>query len=390
MLKDKNILYIVHNYNTFQKDPIEEAAKHFKRVYVLVRYKPISKIVNLIPINWLKKFEDSYVIDLRDLPDNVEVIKTPVWYLPYGIFYKWAGKSHYRSVEKIIKKFDIKFDLIHSHFIWTAGYVGMKLKQKYNKPLTITAHGYDIYDIPFQSNAWRGRIAEVLNSADELLTVSNFAKSFFKSFNIKKTPHVVYNGFNERLFSNVSKQEARRKLAFPKNKKIILTIGNLEKVKGYEVLIKALNIVAKKRKDFLCIHIGAGREEKKVRGLIKKYNLEKNVKLLGKKPHHELKDWYGICDFFVSPSWSETGPVVMFESLACGKAFIGTKVGSATDVINSEDYGKLTEPGNHEELAKNIIWALDRDWDSDKISKYSKQFSWNNSVNKILKIYEKL
>jgi len=118
MLKDKTILYIVHNYNTFQKDPIEEISKHFKKVYVLVRYKPISRIVKYLPFKSLKKYEDSYVVDSNNVPDNVEVIRTPVWYLPFGIFYKWAGYLHYKTVKKAIKKYNIKFDLIHSHFIF--------------------------------------------------------------------------------------------------------------------------------------------------------------------------------------------------------------------------------------------------------------------------------
>jgi teichuronic acid biosynthesis glycosyltransferase TuaC len=201
---------------------------------------------------------------------------------------------------------------------------------------------------------------------------------------------VFLNGFRPGLFGKVNKQEARNKLALPKNKKIILTIGNLEKVKGYDVLIEALKIVKKKQKDFLCIHIGAGTQEKNIEKMIRKYNLERNFKLLGRKPHHELKDWYGVCDFFVSPSRFETGPVVMFEALACGRPFLGTKVGAAPDVVISDDYGKLSEPENSEQLAENILWVLEKDWDSDKILEYSKQFSWNNTVSKILKIYEKL
>ena len=75
-LRKNNILYIVHDYTNFQKDLIDEAAKYFKKVYVLVRYKPISGIVKHIPIKWLKKFDDTLVIDIWNIPSNVEVILT--------------------------------------------------------------------------------------------------------------------------------------------------------------------------------------------------------------------------------------------------------------------------------------------------------------------------
>ena len=77
-LKKMNILYIVHNYNNFQKDPIEEASQYFNKVYVLVRYKPFSNIADKIPLKSLKKFERNYILDLEGLPSNVEVIKTAV------------------------------------------------------------------------------------------------------------------------------------------------------------------------------------------------------------------------------------------------------------------------------------------------------------------------
>ena len=140
MLKEKNILYIVHNYTSFQKDPIEEAARYFKKVYVLVRYKPISRIAKHIPIKWIKKYDDSLIIDTWNIPNNVEVIRTPVWYLPYGIFYKILGTLHFRAVERAIKKHQIIIDLVHSHFIWSSGFVGMKLKEKYHVTQIILLH----------------------------------------------------------------------------------------------------------------------------------------------------------------------------------------------------------------------------------------------------------
>ncbi len=393
MLKDKSLLVLSHTYNSFIKDPVEIMAKDFKKIYVLVRYQPIAELGNYIPLSVFKsrkKYSKRYSIDLTKKPDNVEVILVPLWYLPFKFFYKFVGSQHARKVLKILKKKNIKFDLIHAHFAWSAGYAGMKVKEKYKKPLVITGHGYDIYDMPFRSDARREKIMEVLNSADDLTTVSSYNKEMFKKLGVKKDPHLLLNGFNEKLFGKVNKQEARNKLAFPKNKKIILTIGNLEKIKGYDILIEALRIVANERKDFLCIHIGAGTEEKKIRSLIKRYDLGKNIKLLGRKPHHELKDWYGVCDFFVSPSIFEGNPTVMFESLGCGKAFIGTKVGGIPDVVISEDYGKLARPGDAKELAQNILWSFEKNWDSDKMLEYSKRFSWDNVVDEIIKIYRKL
>ncbi len=390
MLKNKNILYIVHNYNTFQKDSIEEAAKYFKKVYVLVRYKPISKIAKFIPINWIKKFEDSNVIDSRDVPENIEIIRTPVWYSPHGIFNKLLGGAHYRAVDKVIKDRAINFDIIHSHFLWSSGYVGMKVKEKYKKPLVVTGHGYDVYEIPFKSDSWQKKAITILKNTEQLIVVSRYNEKVFEKLCKGCNTNLVSNGFNDKLFQKMNKIEARRKLALPKNKKILLTVGNLEKIKGYNILVKALKIVKEKEPNFICFHIGVGTQEKKIKGLLKRYGLEGNLKLLGRKPHNELRNWYGSCDFFVSSSLFEGNPTVMFEALGCGRPFVGTKVGGIPDVITSDEYGKLSEPGDAEQLAENILFGLNKTWDNERISKYAKCYSWENIVKIIIKIYERI
>ncbi len=392
MFKDKKLLVLSHTYNSFIKDPVEILAKDFKKIYVLVRYSPIAELSKIIPLSIFKnreKFSKKYSIDLKNKPNNVEVILVPLWYLPFDFFYKSLGKKHAKKVFKIIKKKNIKFDLIHSHFTWSAGYVGMKIKEKYQKPLILTGHGYDIYELPFRNQSWRKRIKEVLNSADEIITVSKKNESCIKEIGVKKEINILPNGYNENLFFKMNKLEARKNLNLPQNKKIILTIGNLEKVKGYNILLKSLKLVLEKRKDFICLHIGTGSEESFLTNLKKNLKLENHIEFLGMKKHNELVSYFGACDIFVSSSLSEGNPTVMFETLGCGKPFIGTKVGGIPDVIISEDYGLLCEPNRPQELANNILLGLEKEWDSLKILKYSKKYTWKNICKELIKIYEK-
>jgi glycosyltransferase involved in cell wall biosynthesis len=79
----------------------------------------------------------------------------------------------------------------------------------------------------------------------------------------------------------------------------------------------------------------------------------------------------------------------MFECLGCGTPFIGTKVGGVPEIITSEDYGFLVDPANPEELAKQILTALGKEWDSNKILTYSRRFTWENITEDILAVYTK-
>jgi glycosyltransferase involved in cell wall biosynthesis len=77
----------------------------------------------------------------------------------------------------------------------------------------------------------------------------------------------------------------------------------------------------------------------------------------------------------------------MFESIGCGKPFIGTNVGGIPEVIGSDRYGLLTEPGDPQGLARNILVALDRQWDRAAILDYSKLYTWEAIAQDILAIY---
>ncbi len=391
MFKDKNILYIVHDYNFFQKDPIEEVSKYFNKVYVLVRYRPLSWFAKYLPVKSLRKYEDSYVIDLTDLPKNVEVIRTPVWYLPIGIFYKWLGDLHFKAVDKAIKKHNIKFDLVHCHFISSSGYVGMRLKEKYNKPFVVTGHGFDVYDQPFKSEYWKEKTIRVLRKVDKVLTVGRKNKEILKELGVKESKIVVIpNGFNSDLIFPLDKIESRKELDIPQEKKVVLSIGNLEEVKGHKYLIEAMRILRKKYPDISCYIIGGGSLENSLQGMIDKYKLGDSVFLLGYLKHDKINKWINACDLFVLPSLAESFGIVQIEAFACGKPVVATKNEGSKEVVTSEEYGYLCEIGDPEDLARKIEEALKQDWSDENVMKYSGRFRQEEINKELEELYKKV
>jgi glycosyltransferase involved in cell wall biosynthesis len=393
MFKDKNLLILSHTYNSFIKDPVEILAKSFNKIYVLVRHQPLSELGNIIPLPYFKnraKYSKKYSIDLTDIPDNVEVIPVSFFYLPHKNIYLNAGPRHAKNVIKTIEKHDIDFDLIHAHFAWSAGYAGVKVSEKYQKPLVVTGHGYDLYKLPLRSQRFKRAIKDVLSKADQILTVSDKNKEHILNMGIKNDVKVFPNGYTKELFYYKDQKECRKKLGLPIDRDIIFTIGHLEVQKGYEYLVKALKIVKKTSPNILCIHIGAGSLEGQIKELARELGVESNITFLGRKPHDTLVDYFGASDFFVSSSLVEGNPTVMFETLGCGKPFIGTKVGGVPEIIKSNEYGLLTEAKDVEGLAENIIKALDRDWDEEKILEYSKNFTWSNITDEVSQIYKEL
>ena len=389
-LKRKNILYITHDYMAFTKDQIEQLSNHFKDVYVLVRYNKMTDFSGIIPLKLLTVRNKKEIIDTLACPKNVHVIPAPVFYIPSNSGYKKAGASHYQVVKKLLKRNRIKFDLIHSHFIWSAGYVGARLKQEYNVPFVITAHGYDVYNLPFRDDDWKERITSILNATDHIITISNLNIEYLSKLDITTPIDVISNGFDGKKFFPKDTMKSRKTLNLPRNRKIVMTIGNLLPIKGQKYLIEAINRIIKKRADIFCVIIGDGKLEKSLTNLISKFGLQEYVILVGKKPHNEIPAWINACDIFVIPSLKESGPVVLFEALACGKPVIGTEVGVIPEILEEHRLGSMIPPGNSKVLATNILKALKTDWSSEFIQDYVQKFTWKNISDEILNIYSNI
>ena len=255
-------------------------------------------------------------------------------------------------------------------------------------PFIVTAHGYDVYDLPFRDEEWREKIEYVLNVADCVITVSNSNLECIEKLNVETPVKVLPNGFRDDLFYPRDSNECKKTLNLPFDKKIILAVGNLVEIKGHKYLIEAMQKVVKHRTDGLCIIVGGGELKGKLERQIRKAGLKDHVKLVGGRPHDEIPIWMNACDLFVLPSMNEGNPTVLFECLGCGTPFVGTKVGGIPEIITSEDYGLLCEPANPDELAEKILIALDKEWDCDKIREYAEQFTWENITEEIVAAYK--
>lgn len=385
---NKKILIVATEYFSFVKDQTESIAQFFPDVSVLIRHNPLAEISSVIPINSLTNFRRANLIKCDNLPPNITVLPTPVCYIPTDFFYKRLGENHFSAACKSINRNRLQFDLIHAHATWSGGYVGARLKEHFEVPLVVTAHGYDIYSLPFKDSTWKEKIEYVLNSADVIITVSRKNLECIERLNVHTPVHIIPNGFRSDLFYPLDIMECRKELGLPLDKKILLTVGNLERVKGQRYLIEAIGAIARKRKDILCVIIGMGGEKKALVKQIRSAGLNEYIQLAGAKKHEDIPVWINACDLFVLPSLNEGNPTVMFEALGCGKPFVGTRVGGIPDVIVTDRYGLLTEPGNSSDLEEKILLALDGEWDRENILKYADQFKWESISIDILNVYK--
>jgi len=111
---------------------------------------------------------------------------------------------------------------------------------------------------------------------------------------------------------------------------------------------------------------------------------------VGNRPRNEIPLWMNACDLFVLPSLNESFGIVQIETMACGKPVVATNTPGSREIIASEKYGLLCQPGNPEDLADKILVGLEKDWNQQEILQFADSFSWEKIAGDILRIYDTL
>lgn len=388
------LLIIAPHYNYFIKDQVEALAGQLSQIYVAINYNPLTELSTFIPFSdkfqHFQKFSKNYIADYTKIPENVEIKLLPLLYFIPDGSNKSIGDKLYEKLIKWIQREKLEFDFIHAHFTWPCGYSAAKLSKTLNKPSIITIHeNGEWLNNELQSND--EKIRWTWSNVNAIIRVNQIDINSLKIFN--KQTYSIPNGFSN-TFSLIDKKIARKQLNISINSKIIFSLGNLIKRKGLNFLIDSIYQIRNNNKfneEILCFIGGSGEEFTNLNKQIISLNLENSIKLLNYIPNNEIHLWMNAADFFVLPSLNEGNPTVMFEALGSGLPFIGTRVGGVPEIIISEDYGLLVEPGNSDDLAEKINIALSKEWNREKISRYAEQFTWERIAGQILEIYgEKL
>ncbi len=136
----------------------------------------------------------------------------------------------------------------------------------------------------------------------------------------------------------------------------ILNVGSLNLKKGQKFLIEACSMVDKKiPNSFNLTIIGSGVEKENLNKQIISLGLENKVFIKDVVSPEKLSAYYLNSDMFVLSSLWEGCPNVLLEASAFGLACISTKVSGATDIIEDEQTGKITELSDSVKLAEAIV-----------------------------------
>lgn len=230
------------------------------------------------------------------------------------------------------------FDSVHAGRVLPEGLVGLAIARLARIPLLVYAHGEEI-------TAWRQpaklrAMRYAYRHADRIIANSEFTRSELLKLGVPAGRiSLVYPGVDpERFRPGLPHDDLRAALELPPGRKLILSVGRLNRRKGFDQTIRALARLGEQGVDAAYAIIGIGEDRAHLEGIARECGVADRVHLLGEVPPDDLPRWYCACDVFAMPNRRIGGDaegfgMVFLEAAACGKAVIAGKDGGTGDAV---------------------------------------------------------
>lgn len=176
------------------------------------------------------------------------------------------------------------------------------------------------------------------------------------------------------------------------------SVGNLDRVKGFDLLVRAAGRIVKQNPGVRFNIVGEDRSrdkrnEKELRGLIAESGLNDLVELSGWSDN--ISDVLAGFDIFVSASRSESFGFVIAEAMLSGIPVIATETEGAKEIITDQALGRLIPIGSAAILADAIGEMLCDEQKRADLGKHgrehvSKNFSLKRMVDETEALYERV
>ncbi len=196
---------------------------------------------------------------------------------------------------------------------------------------------------------------------DAFIAPSLFLKDKLMAFGINsKKIHVLRNF--------IELDDSKDYEPFVVKQDYFIYLGRLEKIKGTDVLIKAVEKSKLAQRYELKI-IGEGKEKNSLMEYCIKNNI-KNVTFCGFLPHDQIKKMMKHSIMTIVPSICyDVAPTVIVESFAMGKPVIASRIGGIPELVSDNKDGLLCNPGDVEDLREKIEYLLTHPYEAVAMGK---------------------
>ena len=287
--------------------------------------------------------DSQYLSELRSLG-------VPVYFFPTKRIFDI--KNIYRIMRFFLKE---RPDVVHTHLTY-ANIIGSITARLTRIPVVATLHSTGIDERLRASRTERVEKIALRYFINKIIACGPAVARYFNQENQNVPTIMIPNAVEDfPEITNLEYENLKKQIVGDLNRVLIISVGRLEKHKGFIDLLKAFSILHQSHPSAFLALVGGGSIKDDLELMVSEYGLSDHVKLLGWRT--DVKSLLFVSDLYVLASHWEGLPIAILEAMAAGLPVLATNVGDNAWAIDAA--GEVVPPHKPEILSDAMAKLLD-------------------------------
>jgi D-inositol-3-phosphate glycosyltransferase len=307
------------------------------------------------------------------------------------------------GVEVFRQREGIAYDLVHSHY-WLSVEAGELLARRWG--VRHLAMFHTLAEVKLRARASEREPAarieaerRLVHALDRIVAATVHERQLLHQ--IYRVPaervSVIPLGVDLEAFRPRDVAAARAEVGAEPGTRVLLAVGRLEPLKGFDILIRALGQLTVEEDVVLLLAGGDERsapERARLEAVAREAGVEEHVRFLGAVPHEALPRYYNAADVVVVPSFYESFGLVALEAMASAVPVVASRVGGLVATISDGRTGYLVPWRCPEPFAEKIDLLLRNEPLRRSLGLAARasmeRYAWSTVAERLAALYEEL
>lgn len=337
---------------------------------------------------------------------------TTPWLRPNSIVgrqinYPWYSWQLGRAAAALVRQGAV--DVVHSQGLCATGYGAIRVRDPLLQrvPFVANPHGMEEFRTPdwrkwLAYAPFRAQYAYGHRCADCAIATDACTRDDLPRYlrvdpaRVRVIPSAIDVAECRGLVDAATRQHLRERLQLATADPVLLSVGRLERNKGYHTLIAALAQVRHLLPPtWRWLLVGKGKEEAALQAQVQQAGLGNHVTFVGRLHDHELHSLYEEVDLVLHPTLYEGSSLVTLEGMIHRRPVIASAAGGIPDKVFDGVNGLLVPPGDAGALARALAQALQARaqwgaWGDASVAIVERTFAWTVVARQTRDLYRDL